>query len=106
MTVLDIISEILETDRAAEEVIEKAGEQRIKMLADCEEEIARIRENAEQEIKEHRRKAVEKSSLDKDRHLASRRQDEEEKLKSFETLFEDKHEEWEKELFDAVVGKG
>ena len=100
---LDIISEILETDRLAEEKLEKARAERIRLLDECEKQLAKIREESEREIEDYKNKKLTESENDSGERSAKLREDEKAKIAAFEALFEKNHAQWEQDIFKRVL---
>ena len=101
---MDIISEILETDRLAEEKLEKARAERIRLLDECEKQLAKIREESEREIEDYKNKKLTESENDSGERSAKLREDEKAKIAAFEALFEKNHAQWEQDIFKRVTG--
>lgn len=101
---MDIISEILETDRLAEEKLEKARAERIRLLDDCEKQLAKIREESEREIEEYKSKKLSDSRSDSGERTAKLREDEKAKIAAFEALYEKSHTQWEQDIIRSVTG--
>lgn len=99
---LDIISEILETDRLAEEKLEQAMQKRNEMLATCQLEIDLIRLDAEEDANNYREKKLGVTdAADADKAL---KKAEEAQLKALADAYEKNHEAWEKEIVAAITG--
>ncbi len=99
---MDIISEILETDRLAEEKLEQAKQERSRMLADCEKAVKRIHDNAESEAGLYRDFLFgEDTSKETAKVL---KESEKEQLDALVEAYERCHEEWETEIIAAITG--
>ena len=99
---LDIISEILETDRLAEEKLEQALQKRSEMLSTCQLEIDLIRLDAEEDANNYREKKLGVTdAADADKAL---KKAEEAQLKALADAYEKNHEAWEKEIVAAITG--
>lgn len=99
---MDIISEILDIDRLAEEQLENARAERLRLLSDCEAQIAAIGEEARKKIEEHKADAsetAEKSAAQRLRELDESGKAETERLLR---SYEENHEKWEREILDAL----
>lgn len=101
---MDIISEILETDKLAEEKLEQALKQRSEMLADCEKQTEKIKADAKTRAENYRRELSEKSDSDAGAKETELKKSEEAKIKAFEELYEKNHEAWEKEIISSITG--
>ena len=99
---MDIISEILETDRLAEEKLEQALEKRSELLSECQLETELIRTDAEDEAEKYReRKFGGADGTDADKEL---KETEKAQLKALEEAYEKNHEQWEKDIVAAITG--
>lgn len=101
---MDIISELLETDRLAEEKLENARAERIRLLEECEKKLAEIREQAEREIEEYKNKKLSDSQNDTSEREVKLKEDEKAKIAAFEELYEKRREQWEQEIIRSVTG--
>ncbi|SFC55064.1 hypothetical protein [Ruminococcus albus] len=99
---MDIISEILETDRLAEEKLEQAMQKRSEMLEECEKKVERIHENAESEADLYR--AFLMSEEDMSNCENELRESEKDQLDALVAAYELKHEDWENDIFAAITG--
>ena len=99
---MDIISEILETDRLAEEKLEQAMQKRSEMLKECERKVERIHENAESEAELYRAFLI--SEEDMSNCENELRQSEKDQLDALVAAYELKHEDWENDIFAAITG--
>ena len=99
---MDIISEILETDRLAEEKLEQAKQKRSEMLEECEKKVERIHENAESEAELYRAFLI--SEEDMSNCENELRQSEKDQLDALVAAYELKHEDWENDIFAAITG--
>ncbi|HCJ40443.1 hypothetical protein [uncultured Ruminococcus sp.] len=99
---MDIISEILETDRLAEQKLEEAKEKRSSMLLECELEAAEIREDAKNKVEEYRRKKLEESGAGtQDSQL---KESGKAQLKALNDAYDNNHEKWENDIVAAITG--
>ena len=99
---LDIISEILETDRLAEEKLEQALQERNEMLATCQLEIDLIRLDAEEDANNYREKKLGVTdAADADKAL---KKAEEAQLKALNDAYDNNHEKWENDIVAAITG--
>lgn len=102
---MDIISEILEADRLAEEQLAAAEEKRRELLDGCEAEIQRIKTETDEILDEYRsnkRSRIKAQTDDRTRQL---KEEEKKKTDAFEKLYRINHETWENEIFDAILGR-
>ena len=99
---MDIISEILETDRLAEEKLEQAKQKRSEMLAECEEQAEEILRKAKAEADSYRSSVLGPSG-DADAANALRA-GERERLAALKEAYDKDHEAWENEIVAAIIG--
>lgn len=99
---MDIISEILETDRLAEEKLEQALQKRSEMLEECEKKVERIHENAKSEAELYRDFLFADNDIDSCENEL--KQSEREHLDALVEAYERCHEEWEQEIIAAITG--
>lgn len=101
---MDIISEILETDKLAEEKLEQALRQRSEMLAECEKKTEQIKKDAKIKAENYRKELSEISDSDADARASELKESEQAKIKGFEELYDKNHEAWEKEIISSITG--
>ena len=99
---MDIISEILETDRLAEEKLEQAKQQRSKMLEECEKQAEQLISDAKRQAEEYRTSLM--SSSESGSAGDEFKSIEHDQLAALADAYEKNHEEWEKEIFAAIIG--
>ncbi|MBQ8967040.1 hypothetical protein [Ruminococcus sp.] len=99
---MDIISEILETDRLAEEKLEQAMQKRSEMLAECEKQAEEIRESARKEAEDYRRKMLENDGAPA--ADSALKESEQAQLKALAEAYENDHEKWENDIVAAITG--
>ncbi len=100
---MNIISEILETDSAAEETLARAEGHRKEILAQCDSEIERIKAEAMQiteEYRQEKQKRIDSRTKEQSEQLRLEQVD---KVKSFDKLYLKNHEQWEKEILDCIL---
>ncbi|MDO4943870.1 MAG: hypothetical protein Q4E74_01570 [Ruminococcus sp.] len=100
---MNIISEILETDSAAEETLAQAEERRKEILAECDSEIERIKAEAKQITDEYRQEKQNRIDSRIKEQSERLRQGQEDKVKSFDKLYLKNHEQWEKEILGCIL---
>lgn len=100
---MNIISEILETDSAAKEIIDNAEKRRQDILVQCETEAERIKNEAIQITEEYRQEMQNRMDSHTKEQSEVLRQQQEDKVKSFDKLYLKNHEQWEKEILEAVL---
>ena len=99
---MDIISEILETDRLAEEKLEQAMQKRSEMLEECEKKVERIKENAKSEVELYRSFLIYEEELENCENEL--KQSEREQLDALVAAYEACHEDWENDIIAAIIG--
>ncbi|MBR1864058.1 MAG: hypothetical protein IJ806_08235 [Ruminococcus sp.] len=97
---MDIISEILETDRQAEEKLEEARNKRSELLKNAEIRAQEIKDKAKAEAEAYRRQRLESAGDAGEKGTDS---PEDRRIEEFKALYEKEHGRWEKEIFDAVI---
>ena len=101
---MDIITEILETDKAASERLEQAQTESGELIEKTQAEQAALKEDALREAEEYNaQKAAEvdariKAETDKIAESESRQ------INALEDIYNAHHKEWEDEIFSAVTG--
>ena len=101
---MDIISEILETDKLAEEKLEQALKKRSELLAECEKQTEKIKADAKTRTENYRKELSEKSGSDAGERESRLKESEKAKIEEFEELFKKNHEAWEKEIVSSIIG--
>ncbi|MCR5540924.1 MAG: hypothetical protein K6F71_08950 [Ruminococcus sp.] len=99
---MDIISEILETDRLAEEKLEQAMQKRSEMLEECEKKVERIKENAKSEVELYRSFLISEEELENCENELKK--SETEQLDALVAAYEACHEDWENDIIAAIIG--
>lgn len=98
---MDIISEILETDRLAEEKLEQALRRRSEMLAECERKADKIHRDAVAEAELYRGFVLAERPADAANAF---KELEREQLDALVEAYERCHEDWEQEIIAAITG--
>ena len=99
---LDIISEILETDRLAEDKLEQARQKRSQMLEECEKQTEQILTDARREAEEYRSGLMKKD--DSESAETELKNSEKKQLAALAEAYEKNHEKWEEEIVAAITG--
>lgn len=101
---MDIITAILEIDKHAKEKIEKAYDEKKRIAVETEAEKEKIRnelsERAENRIKEVEK--VEKGLADE--KLEEIRAQKEKSISELDMNYNENHEKWENDIYNAIVG--
>ncbi len=100
---MDIISEILETDRLADEKIIKAHEKQAELEQQTQTEIARYKQETAKRIEEYRKKTEARSKSEADGQIAKIAREEQEKIEKIDELYAAKHKKWEKAIYEKVL---
>ena len=99
---MDIISEILETDRLAEEKLEQAMQKRSEMLEACTAKAEEIRSSARAQAEEYRKS---KLGADNAADISSElKAGEQAQLKALAESYDKNHEAWENDIVAAITG--
>lgn len=100
---MDIISEILETDKLADEKIKKAHEKQAALEKQTDEQIERFRLDAQDRTEAYRKKTESRTKSEADGQIAKITKDEQEKIAKIDELYANKHKKWEKVIFEKVL---
>jgi hypothetical protein len=100
---MDIISEILETDKLADEKIKKAHEKQAQLEQQTQSEIEKCRQDTKQRIESYRKKMQQRSKSESDGLIAKIDKEEKEKIARIDELYSNKHKKWEKAIYEKVV---
>ena len=100
---MDIISEILETDKLADEKIKKAHEKKAELEAQTQSETERFRQDTKERIEAYRKKTEQRSKSESDGLIAKINKEEQEKTAKIDELYNNKHKKWEKAIYEKVI---
>ena len=100
---MDIISEILETDKLADEKIKKAHEKQAALEKQTDEQIERFRLDAQDKTEAYRKKTESRTKSEADGQIARITKDEQEKIAKIDELYAAKHKKWEKVICEKVL---
>ena len=100
---MDIISEILETDRLADEKIKKAHEKQAEFEEKTQSEIQLCKQDAKERIESYRQKIQQRSKSESDGLIAKINKEEQEKIAKIDELYNNKHKKWEKAIYEKVI---
>lgn len=98
---MDIISEILETDRLAEEKLEAAMQRRNEMLEESQRRAEQIKSDAKVQAEEYRKSLTDG---DGENDAGGLKEKEQASLKELAEAYEKNHETWEDEIVAAITG--
>lgn len=100
---MDIISEILETDRLADEKIIKAHEKQAELEQQTQTEIERFKAQTQERIESYRKKTESRTKSESDGQIAKIAKEEQEKIEKIDELYANKHKKWEKVIYEKVI---
>lgn len=100
---MDLISEILETDRLADEKIKNAHRDRSQLESQTQDEINRIKQEASDTVEAYRKKIDEQTRSELDKQLAQIDSNEKDKLDKLDGLYAQKHEQWENAICERII---
>ena len=100
---MDIISEILETDRLADEKIIKAHEKQAELEAQTQSEIERFKTETQERIESYRKTVESRTNSEVDGQIARIAKDEQERIKKIDELYAAMHKNWEKAIYEKVI---
>lgn len=100
---MDIISEILETDKLADEKIIKAHEKQAELEQQTQAEIERFKAQAQERIESYRKKTESRTKSEIDGQIAKIAKDEQERIEKIDELYAAKHKKWEKAIYEKVI---
>lgn len=100
---MDIITEILETDKNAEERLESAKRKSEEILKDAEAEERSIKEGAAAQAAEYRsrREAETAEKIEKEGEKITA--EENAKIRALDEAYENSREKWEREILDGIL---
>lgn len=100
---MDIISEILETDKLADEKIIKAHEKQAELEAQTDAQIEKYKLDTKEKIESYRKKYESRTKSEADGQIAKITKDESEKIARIDELYANKHKKWEKVIYEKVL---
>lgn len=100
---MNIISEILETDRLADEKIIKAHEKKAELEQQTQAEIERFKQETKDKIEAYQKKMDQRTKSESDGQIAKINKDEKEKIARIDELYAAKHKKWEKAIYEKVL---
>lgn len=100
---MDIIAEILNAEKAAEEKLREAEERSAQLLKKCEEESSGLKEKSEENIKEYER--LKNSEADKKIGAIESeiKAQEQIKINNLDNIYNENHEKWEKDIENRIL---
>lgn len=100
---MDMIAEILQTDKAAAGKLEKADMESTQLLEQTVKEINELKENASCDAEvyknEKAREVTERINAESEKITAAQN----EKTAALDKIFDEKHTQWENEIFDSII---
>ncbi|MBO5575613.1 MAG: hypothetical protein J5956_04870 [Ruminococcus sp.] len=100
---MDIISEILETDRLAEEKIKKAYEQKAQLEQQTDEQIQQLKKDAVEKTKSIREKLSLRTKAEIQEQTEKAEKEEKERIARLDELYSTKHRKWEKAICEKII---
>ena len=102
MMFLDIIDEILETDRIADEKLDMAQSEKLEILKQSEIEISEMKKKSEEQLARYRSKKHAETQAKTDEKVGAIKSAAEKKKKEFDKLYWENHRQWETEIFERI----
>jgi len=103
---MDLIAEILETDRLAEERLKEAEEKCRQMLEDANASKQKMESGSENCEKEYSEKMCSEFEQKKAESLREVKEKEKEDIAALEKLFADNGSSWAQEIFERITAVG
>ncbi len=100
---MDIISEILETDRLADEKIIAAHRRQAELEQKTDSEIASMRSEVEEKAQAYKKKLESRTKAETDAQLSKAEKEEQEKIAKIDDLYASKHKKWEKVITEKII---
>jgi vacuolar-type H+-ATPase subunit H len=100
---VDIISEILETDKIAEDKIAQAKAESEKILKDSRTQELEISDETNESIEQYRQEKCAQLTDELRQENEKLAEAEKAKIDELEKLYEENHTRWEQEIFDSVI---
>ena len=100
---MDIISEILETDRLADEKIIAAHRRQAELEQKTDAEIASMRSEVEEKAQAYKKKLESRTKTETDAQLSKAEKEEQEKIAKIDNLYAAKHKKWEKVITEKII---
>lgn len=101
---MDIISEILNTDKLAEDKLKAAEAEKQNIIAEAKNTEEKMRAEADRLVQEYAADKQKKVGEDIDRKLDEINKDADGKVAALDSLYEQKHFGWEQDIFDRIIG--
>lgn len=102
---MDIITEILETDKMAQQKLDEAEARRVEILKNAETEIEGLKADAKTKIDDYRQQKDAEVKKKTEADVLKIRTAEQVKIHEFDKLYEDSHEDWEKEILEGILAQ-
>lgn len=100
---MDIISEILETDKLAEDKIRDAYKQQQDIEQKTTDEISQLDKQLSEKTERYREKALCKCNDEIDKQTQKLIKEENERKDKIDELYRTKHKEWEKTITERII---
>lgn len=100
---MDVIAEILNTEKMAEEKLKLAEEESARLLEECEKESRQIEEASAENIKSY--KLSKQAQADKEIMSAEDviKAEEKKKIDELDSIYDNNHEKWENDIVDRII---
>ena len=100
---VDIISEILQTDKLADAKIIRANEKKAELEQLTHDEIADLERTSSEKVETYRAKVLEKCKKQTEAQIAKIEKNEKDKIAGIDELYSAKHKKWEKVICEKVL---
>ena len=100
---MDIIAEILDADRLAEEALVKAEQDRAEMLKQAEKTCRESEDSVRQQLEEYRQQRSAALDAEAEERLKEINQKTEQEKKALDEAFARGHKTWEDEIFSRLT---
>lgn len=101
---MDIISEILNTDKLAEDKLKAAEAEKQNIIAEAEKAEENMRAEADSLVREYAADKRKSSDEDIAKKLGEINSDADGRITALDSVYEQKHSVWEQEIFDRIIG--
>lgn len=99
----NIINKIIEIDENARRRLEEACQKKSEILCDAEKQEVAIRNDVLQRVKGRVEKIEEFEKTNADEKLEELNKKKEEAISYLNTIYNDNHEQWEKEIYNNIL---
>ncbi|WP_028506097.1 hypothetical protein [Ruminococcus sp. FC2018] len=99
---MDIISEIIQTDKLADAKIIKANEKKAELEQLTNDEIAGFERESSEKVETYRAKTLERCKTQTKAQIAKIEKSEKDRIAGIDELYSAKHRKWEKAIVERV----